>query len=441
MEIEDVDVASDHPDSKKCKFAQGLKVKELLSAISSAWKVDLETSFINRVRSFYDYDPTDHPGHLYYYKVQQDLKNVVTWICEFNTLSSLDDFEYKKLTTLEELQKFLIRYEISRVYPISYCKNYEQATDALKLSKMLQNISANDSYFDVLPSFEIGEESDEFRFLKKLDDFSGDLSKLKYFEAQEGDQVKKALVAKDLLYNFIHELEPIFVKDRRTGFSFDAIIENSHRSLSNLLKDFPDLLMELSNEFSYSVSEDSPSLKSFLEGNEENLEVFCYLASLPDSLKFYFNFLLKGMVLDSVLQLFHYENLVELSPEEKIKANKLEENLFDLANLAYSYRTLIFPRGGRLPVLKIKELFDLYLSRIKNLERFDDQIKDELCDILREKIPFIEDQTREYLLKCVEENKFSELKSYFEVSRNSLLDFIKREYLFWLVSRGNFPLL
>ena len=47
--------------------------------------------------------------------------------------------------------------------------------------------------------------------------------------------------------------------------------------------------MELSNEFSYIVSEDSPSLKLFLEGNEENLEVFCYLASLLDSLPSYFS--------------------------------------------------------------------------------------------------------------------------------------------------------
>ena len=224
MEIEDVDVASDDPNSKKCKFAQGLKLEQLLSAISSAWKVELETFFINHVRSFYY--PTHLQGHLEYDKVQQDLKRVVTWICEFNTLSSLDDVNYKKLTTLEELQKFLIRYEISRVYPISYCKNYEQATDALKLSRMLQNISANDSYFDVLPAFEIAEESEEFRFLKKLDNFSGDLSKLKYLEAKEGDQDKKALVAKDLLYNLIHDLEPFFEKNQRTRFfAFGKIIE------------------------------------------------------------------------------------------------------------------------------------------------------------------------------------------------------------------------
>ena len=81
-------------------------------------------------------------------------------------------------------------------------------------------------------------------------------------------------------------------------------------SLNNLLKKFPNLLKDLTDQFQYNISDDYPVLKAFLERrreqeSKENQEFYCILASKFKFKKsiYFFDYLLNGMVLDSILQL------------------------------------------------------------------------------------------------------------------------------------------
>ena len=100
------DAETDITVSKDCPLTRGSSLKSMLAVISSTWKDDLEKFFISHVED--SYTTRDIPT----YKVQQSLEIAVKWICDFNDLVSLNgldhlnNFEYKGLTTLKELQVF-----------------------------------------------------------------------------------------------------------------------------------------------------------------------------------------------------------------------------------------------------------------------------------------------------------------------------------------------
>ena len=220
-------------------------------------------------------------------------------------------------------------------------------------------------------SFGIEKESDNCKFLYDLFIYSGDLTKLKYLDAQKGDRDKKILVAKDLIYNFTYDLEHEFKKDLAT-VSFPKISENYLSSLNDLLKEFPDLIKDLTDQFQYKYRIIIQLLKLFWKGARriKNFIVFSHT-------KFRFctdflYYLLKGMILDSILQL-------EQKDVDLKKIEDLNENLAYLSRLACClhdpFFDLIFPpdsagnRDLNNPVLKIKDLFDMYQTRIKDTQR------------------------------------------------------------------------
>ena len=151
--------------------------------------------------------------------MQKCLKSAVNWIRKFNALVPLDNFKYKDLTDLEKLQGYLVKHEVSKVYPISYCEHpnhegyyqasdasYYKVSDAVKLHNTLPYIVAQWEYLSFLPSLGIEEGTEIYNFLKELYICSGNLAQLKYLEAKKGER-DAIIVAKDLLCNFTYMLQ------------------------------------------------------------------------------------------------------------------------------------------------------------------------------------------------------------------------------------------
>ena len=159
--------------------------------------------------------------------------------------------------------------------------------------------------------------------------------------------------------------------------SFDDISQYYLTSLYDLLREFPDLLKELSDQFRYKISANYPAFKVFLERSEMNRKFYCYLATQFKSRDLFLYHLLKGMVLDSILQLEQKKTLLKelegSSDEKSLKEaidlqdniEMLNEDLASLSRLAccvstpFPFRKHIFPDPENLnhPILKFKIFF------------------------------------------------------------------------------------
>jgi hypothetical protein len=148
----------DIPDAEGCLLAQGMEEKAILSAICSAWEDRLVDRFLVDVEHFYFGVPD-------YEEAQIVLETLFNRICEFNSIPSSGDIVFNDLTDLRKLRIFIINREISKVYPITYNKNYQQSSIAPVLIDVIRRVSGEADFDKVMPSFGIDSDPKNTIFL------------------------------------------------------------------------------------------------------------------------------------------------------------------------------------------------------------------------------------------------------------------------------------